>query len=106
MPRWDWGPAGQPAPALQEPSKNSGEPAVLPGSGEPVSFAAHIKPLFRPHDRQSMSFAFDLWSHADVAIHADEILRRLQDGSMPCDGGWDPEKVEVFKRWVETGTQP
>ncbi len=103
--RWDWGPAGQPAPAQQEPSQNSGEPALLPGPGEPVSFAAHIKPLFRPHDRQSMSFAFDLWSHADVTSHAGEILRRLQDGSMPCDGGWDPGKVEVFKRWAETGTQ-
>ena len=38
----------------------------LPGPGQPVSFEAHIRPLFRDRDRQSMSFAFDLWSYDDV----------------------------------------
>lgn len=57
-------------------------------------------------DRQSMSFAFDLWSRSDVTAHAADILQRLQDGSMPCDGAWALQKVEVFKRWTESGSQP
>jgi hypothetical protein len=61
-----------------------------------VSFEAHVKPLFREHDRKSMSFAFDLWSRADVRAHAAGILERLRNGTMPCDGAWPGEKTEVF----------
>jgi hypothetical protein len=52
-----------------------------------------------------MKWAFDLWSYADVAKHADGILQRLQNGAMPCDGAWSHEKVETFQRWMETGMQ-
>ena len=34
----------------------------MPDSTEPVSFETHVKPLFRESDRDSMEFAFDLWS--------------------------------------------
>jgi hypothetical protein len=78
-------------------------PLSLPGPGEPVSFAAHIKPMFRAKDRQSMRFAFDLWSHDDVRAHAAGILARLGDGTMPCDGAWPGAQVEVFRRWTESG---
>ena len=74
--------------------------------GRDGGFAAHIKPLFREHDRKSMAFAFDLWSQADVQTHAAGILERLQNGTMPCDGAWPPAKIEVFKRWTESGFQP
>ena len=53
-----------------------------------------------------MSFAFDLWSRADVHAHAAGILERLHDGTMPCDGAWPAGKVEVFQRWTESGFQP
>ena len=53
-----------------------------------------------------MSFAFDLWSFDDVRTRAAGILTRLQEGSMPCDGAWPAEKVEVFQRWTDTGMQP
>jgi len=53
-----------------------------------------------------MSFAFDLWSFEDVRARAAGVLARLQDGSMPCDGAWPTEKVEVFQRWIDTGMQP
>ncbi len=99
---WDWSPAGPPAETPAEPS-TAQEDVTLPGPGETVSFEAHIKPLFREHDRKSMSFAFDLWSRDDVQAHAAEILGRLRDGSMPCDGAWPPEKIEVFQRWTESG---
>ena len=75
----------------------------MPAPDQPVSFEAHIKPLFRSTDRQSMSFAFDLWDVADVRSHADAILGRLRLGTMPCDGGWSPERVDLFSRWIEAG---
>jgi CDGSH-type Zn-finger protein/truncated hemoglobin YjbI len=105
-PRWDWGPAGPPA---EEPSQvgadDNTEEITLPGPDE-ASFEAHIKPLFREHDRKSMSFAFDLWSQADVQEHAAGILERLRDGTMPCDGAWPADRIEVFQRWTESGFQP
>ena len=76
----------------------------MPAPEEPVSFAQHIKPLFRERDRQSMTFAFDLWDVDDVRSNADAIYGRLRQGTMPCDGGWSPDKVELFGRWMDTGT--
>lgn len=74
-----------------------------PGADRPVSFAEHIKPLFRPYDRESMEFAFDLWDVDDVRANADAILGRLRSGTMPCDGRWPPQQVELFGRWIATG---
>ena len=76
----------------------------MPGPDDSLSFEQHVKPLFREGDRRSMSFAFDLWSHDDVAEHADAILGRLRDGTMPCDGAWPEEQVAVFQRWIDAGT--
>jgi hypothetical protein len=56
--------------------------------------------LFRPMDHQSMKFVFDLWSHDDVSRHADAILVRLRQGSMPCDGAWPKERTDAFERWI------
>jgi truncated hemoglobin YjbI len=103
-PRWDWGPAGP--PTITEPSTEPDPPVALPGPDQAVSFAAHVKPLFRERDRKSMTFALDLWSQADVQAHAAGILARLSDGTMPCDGAWPPEQIDVFRRWTETGFQP
>ncbi len=103
-PAWDWGPAGPPAPVAVATEQDA--PVTLPGPDETVSFAAHVKPLFREHDRKSMTFAFDLWSPADVQAHAAGILERLVNGTMPCDGAWPQDKIEVFRRWTETGFQP
>jgi len=77
-----------------------------PGADEPVQFARQIKPLFRPKDRQSMLRHFDLGSYEDVSAHADRILQRLSAGTMPCDGAWPPQQVDVFERWVRGGTLP
>jgi hypothetical protein len=76
---------------------------TLPAPDEVVGFDRHVKPLFRPVDRRSMTFAFDLWSYDDVSQHADAILARLRAGTMPCDGAWPTPKVETFQRWVESG---
>ena len=67
------------------------------------SFARDIQPLFRARDRASMSFAFDLWDYHDVSAHAEDILERLTEGTMPCDGEWPEEQITRFRRWVEAG---
>ncbi len=108
MPRWDWNTAaGAPASRLSalEPSAlEEAQPPVLPEPGEPVTFQQHIKPLFRERDRRSMKFAFDLWAYADVKQHADAILERLRNGSMPCDGAWPQAWVDTYQDWIDAAT--
>jgi hypothetical protein len=72
-------------------------------SVEPVSFERDVKPLFRERDRGAMSSHFDLWSYDDVEANADAILSVLETGSMPCDGPWDSDRVETFRRWAQGG---
>jgi hypothetical protein len=72
-------------------------------TGEPIGFDENIKPLFRERDRQSMLSNFDLWSYEDVSRMSDPILARLRNGSMPCDGAWPEEQVELFEDWIEAG---
>jgi hypothetical protein len=70
---------------------------------EAAGYEHDIRPLFREKDVSSMSFAFDLRSYEDVRTNAAGILARLSNGSMPCDGAWPAEKVELFRNWVEAG---
>jgi hypothetical protein len=104
MPHWDWntaaGPPGSRISALR-PQEEDEKPLTIPPPGQALTFEEHVKPLFRNQDQRSMSFAFDLWSEADVAQHAQEILARLRAGSMPCDGAWPPEKIDLLQRWVD-----
>lgn len=81
---------------MQEPSDST------------TSYAQDIRPLFRELDINSMRSKrnFDLASYADVAERADAILHKLEAGAMPCDGAWPPEKVELFRRWIDQGKQP
>ena len=104
VPKWWWVCNATPG---SRPSANAGdEPAeveaglTLPAADEAVRFDDHIRPLFRPMDRNSMLFAFDLWKEADVVAHRHPILVRLRAGTMSCDGAWPDEKVALFARWA------
>ncbi|MDI6100447.1 CDGSH iron-sulfur domain-containing protein [Actinoplanes sp. NEAU-A12] len=104
VPRWWWVCDATPAARISALAPAVVEEEVeLPGDDVELSFEQHIKKLFRAQDRNSMKFVFDLWAVEDVQQHADAILHRLQNGSMPCDGAWAPEKVAVFSRWVDAG---
>jgi hypothetical protein len=70
---------------------------------EAVGYERDIRPLFREKDVTSMSKAFNLASYNDVRANADEILARVANGSMPCDGPWPRERVELFRSWVDAG---
>jgi len=107
VPRWWW--VCNATPAARPSAQPAAAPDPTPGFETPapddaVSFERHIRGLFRSRDRGSMRFVFDLWSVDDVREHADAILARLRNGSMPCDGAWPAEKIDVFVRWVESGT--
>jgi len=75
-------------------------------SEAPPSFERDIGPLFRADDVESMLFAFDLRSYDDVRENAEEILERLDDGSMPCDEVWPQTQIERFRAWIAGGMQP
>lgn len=70
---------------------------------DPTGFETDIKPLFREIDRQSMLRHFDLWSYDDVSRHAEAILARLREGTMPCDGSWPQAQIDLFQQWAENG---
>jgi truncated hemoglobin YjbI/CDGSH-type Zn-finger protein len=104
MPRWEW--IRDAVPGSRPPSfaQHEKRPEVIvPGPDEPVRFAVHIRPLFRKMDRRAMSYAFDLWDVASARAHAAAILTRIEDGTMPVDGPWPPEAVQLLRRWIVTG---
>ena len=70
------------------------------------SFERDIAPLFREQDRRSMAFAFDLGSYDDVREYAADIARRTADGDMPCDAPWPPDRVQLFRAWIDGGFAP
>jgi len=92
----DWG-------AASRFMAGGGQTTATATEDEPMHFEKDVKPLFRERDRESMRFAFDLWSLEDVSAHADAILDRLEAGTMPCDGAWPAEHVDVFRRWIDAG---
>jgi hypothetical protein len=71
-----------------------------------LSFEKDIRPMFREKDRQRMEWAFDLWRFEDVRDNAPAIVERIEDGSMPCDEPWSPEKMEQFRAWMQSGMAP
>jgi CDGSH-type Zn-finger protein/truncated hemoglobin YjbI len=109
MPRWWWAcdatPGSRVSALATDDAMETGD-VTLPADDEPVGFAQHIKPLFRERDRTSMKFAFDLWSYDDVRANALDILARVKNGTMPCDGAWAQQRVAVFERWTTTGLDP
>jgi CDGSH-type Zn-finger protein/truncated hemoglobin YjbI/ferredoxin len=106
VPRWWWTCNAYPwsrASALAASEAEEPADAKPLSSDEVPSFDAHIKPLFRKRDRESMRFTFDLWSYDDVASHAQAILARLTAGTMPCDGSWPPDRLAVLRHWIDAG---
>lgn len=82
-------------------------PTPTPTPAE-LSFESDIKPLFRESpDRSAMlSFGLDLHEYEDVRDRAADITERLEDGTMPCDGAWPQERIDLFNQWVAQGAQP
>lgn len=77
-------------------------------AGPAARFEEDIRPLFREKDIEEMKdiSGFDLSEYEDVRDNAEAIYARLDDGTMPCDGPWPGEKVEIFRRWIDQGQKP
>ena len=73
-----------------------------------ISFAVDIRPLFRDNpDVDSMQgYGLDLSSYEEVKARAPEIYARLVDGSMPCDEPWPPDRLGLFRLWMDEGCAP
>jgi hypothetical protein len=73
-----------------------------------LSFAKDIRPLFRdsPDVDTMKDYGMDLSSFEGVKLHAQNIYDRVLDGSMPCDEPWPPERIALFKQWMEEGMAP
>jgi hypothetical protein len=73
-----------------------------------LSFAQHIRPLFRdtPDVDSMKDFGLDLSSYEQVKAQAAKILETLEDGSMPCDTPWPAEQIQIFQRWMDDGMAP
>jgi hypothetical protein len=68
-----------------------------------IGFERDIRPLFRDGDVEAMSFALNLASYDDVRENAEAIYGKLEDGSMPCDGAWPADRVQLFRDWIDAG---
>jgi len=73
-----------------------------------LSFGKDIRSLFRDDvDVEGMKpFGLDLSSYEDVKAQAQNIVERLEDGSMPCDEAWPKAQIERFKQWMSEGMAP
>jgi hypothetical protein len=73
-----------------------------------LGFAKDIRPLFRdtPDVSDMKKYGLDLSSFNDVRERAETIYSTLLDGSMPCDGAWPPDRIAIFKRWMDEGMAP
>jgi len=97
----DWGSVSRFSASLSPASTTPDRKGVTPM--QPISFEDDVKTMFRSRDRESMKFAFDLWSYDDVSAHANEILTRVRAGTMPCDGAWPKAQVDTFQSWIDAG---
>lgn len=48
----------------------------------------------------------DLWEYTQVSNWADRILVQLEDGFMPGDQAWPPNRIAIFKKWIADGKPP
>ena len=80
-----------------------------------VSFAADIKPLFRPVDISHMKrfgIKLDDYTYMSNPDHANQVLAALsphngESPSMPPGGPyWSADQVALFAEWQKDGYQP
>ena len=71
-----------------------------------LSFKTDIRPLFREGDVECMTPAGVLLDDAAwmcVAANAQLVYGAVSSGTMPPDAPWPPDRVSLFKRWMDAG---
>lgn len=78
-----------------------------------VSFSRDIRPLFTDMDVEHMreyGVLLDDFGYMSDPAHAQDVLDQVSSGSMPPpDSGeppWPPERVQLFRDWINDGFQP
>jgi len=71
-----------------------------------LSFVKDIRPLFRDEDIECMKPAgVDLDDPAwmCVSANAQSVYGEVSAGTMPPDKPWPPDRVSLFKAWMDAG---
>lgn len=71
-----------------------------------LSFATDISPLFRDGDIQCMGpsgVKLDDPAWMCIPANAQNVYDEIAAGTMPPDEPWPPERVSLFKKWMEAG---
>ena len=71
-----------------------------------LSFATDIRPLFRDGDARCMKPAgvlLDDPAWMCVPANAQKVLHAVASGKMPPDAPWPPDRVALFKQWMDAG---
>jgi hypothetical protein len=71
-----------------------------------LSFATDIRPLFRDGDIKCMSrggVRLDDFGWMCVPANAQSVYESVSAGSMPPDKPWPPDRISLFKNWMDAG---
>jgi hypothetical protein len=73
------------------------------------TYSKDIRPLFRDNDITCMAargvqLSDPTWMINPV--HAQKVYSKISSGAMPPDGAWPPERVAIFKQWMDDGYLP
>jgi hypothetical protein len=71
-----------------------------------LSFATDIRPLFRDGDIKCMGSSgvnLDDPAWMCVPANAQNVYGQLSAGAMPPDAPWPPDRISLFKKWMDAG---
>ena len=71
-----------------------------------LSFAKDIRPLFRDGDIECMEpsgIKLDDPAWMCISANAQSVYKEVAAGTMPPDEPWPPERVSLFKKWMDAG---
>jgi hypothetical protein len=71
-----------------------------------LSFVTDIRPLFRKGDIQCMEPAgvkLDDPTWMCIPANARNVYDQVAAGAMPPDVPWPPDRISLFKKWMDEG---
>jgi hypothetical protein len=74
-----------------------------------LTYSHDIRPLFRDTDIACMVPRGKLLDNSAwmcTPANAQQVFQAISTGRMPPDGAWPPERVALFKQWMDQGLNP
>ena len=83
--------------------------ADAPIAAAPLTYSHDIRPLFRDQDIACMvprgkKLNDPTWMCTPA--NAQQVYNAVSNGIMPPDGPWPPDRVALFKQWMDQGLKP